>query len=259
MSLNYLEFTTTAAGQPVALKVGVPNAEMYTEMEALALWNGTRAVRLLAADRELGALLLQRLRPGTVLWELGDNARETRIAASLMRALRAPAPANHGFPRFSRWVRRAFSLTRAEWDPDERMPRDLLDQAERAFDEIERAAGQTVVLHGDLHHENILYDDELGWTAIDPKGAIGAPILEVGRFVQNQLPGARSPHDREALVRERIRILSAALGYTPEAVAASALVDCVLSHCWSFEDETLGDDWQLGIELANTLCTLAQL
>jgi streptomycin 6-kinase len=258
MSLNYLEFTVTAAGEPVALKVGVPHGELYTEMEALTLYKGRRAVRLLDADRELGALLLQRLQPGTLLWQLGDNAQETRIAASIMGELHVPTPVTHRMPAFSRWVRRAFRLTRAEWDPQERMPRDLLNKAERVFAEIERTAARTVVLHGDLHHENILYDDDLGWTAIDPKGVVGAPILEVGRFLQNQLPARLSPERREALVRERVEILSAELGYSAEAVAASGLVDCVLSHCWSFEDEALGDDWSLGIELARLLCSIAK-
>ena len=264
MSLNYLEFTTTAAGEAVALKVGVPHSELYTEMDALAFYGGHRAVRLLDADRELGALLLQGLQPGTRLWEIGDHARETRIAASIIcalhaRTLHAPPPAGHSFPTFARWVHRAFHFTRTEWDPDERMPRDLLGQAERAFQEIERTAERTVVLHGDLHHENILYDEHAGWTAIDPKGAIGAPILEVGRYIQNQLPGGPSDARREALVRARVEILSGELGYTPEAVAASALVDCVLSHCWSFEDEALGEDWALGIELGRLLCTIAKL
>jgi hypothetical protein len=31
----------------------------------------------------------------------------------------------------------------------------------------------------------------------------------------------------------------------------------VLSHCWSFEDEELGDDWYAGIELARVLCDVA--
>jgi streptomycin 6-kinase len=259
MSLNYLEFSTTAAGETVALKVGVPHPELYSEMEALALYAGRRAVRLLDADRELGALLLQRLQPGTVLWRLGDNAEETRIAASIMSELHVPPPAAHGMPSFARWVRRAFALTRGEWDPEERMPRDLLDVAECAFTEIERSAARSVVLHGDLHHENILYDERSGWTAIDPKGAIGAPILEVGRFVQNQLPGTRSPTCREALVRERVSVFSAELGYTREWVAASALVDCVLSHCWSFEDEALSDEWYMGVELGRLLRRMAGL
>ena len=109
-------------------------------MEALALYDGHRAVRLLDADRELGALLLERLQPGTMLWRAWRQRAGNPDRRSIMRELHVPAPATHSLPAFSRWVKRAFHLTRTEWDPDERMPRDLLDKAERAFDEIERSA-----------------------------------------------------------------------------------------------------------------------
>ena len=254
MSMNYIESTTTLVGEPVALKVGVPHKELFTEMEALRLYGGKGAARLMDADRELGAILMQRLQPGTMLWELGDNRRETRIAAATMCELPVPIPSTHNLPTFSQWVERAFRLTRTKWDPQALMPRDLIDRAERAFKEIERSATGDVVLHGDLHHENILLDDQSGWTAIDPKGVIGPHCLEVGRFLQNQLPGSLPAERREEMVRERVRIFSAELGYSQETIAASGLVDCVLSHCWSFEDDGIGAGWHHGIELAQMLC-----
>ena len=257
MSMNYIEFTTTADGEPVALKVGVPHAELFTEMEALALYNGRGAARLLATDRDLGAILMQRVHPGTMLWQTGDNRTQTRIAASVMRALPVPVPQKHGLPHFSDWVERAFRLTRTEWDPEERMPRDLITRAEDAFDEIIRGSDGDVVLHGDLHHENILWDARDGWLAIDPKGVIGPRALEVGRFMQNQLPENGSQATRDAMVLERIEILSAELGLTRRAVTSGALVDCILSHCWGFEDEgPLDPDWYQGIDLGRFLCRL---
>ena len=254
MSMNYIEFTTTVAGEPVALKIGVPHAELFTEMEALRLYDGRGAARLLDADRELGAILMQHLRPGTMLWELDDNEKETMIAASIMCKLPVPTPSTHNLPTFSQWVERAFRLTRTEWDPQELMPRDLIDRAEKAFEEIERNTTGDVVLHGDLHHENILLDDQSGWTAIDPKGVIGPHCLEVGRFLQNQLPNSLPIERREEMVQERVRILGTELGYSQKTIAASSLVDCVLSHCWSFEDDGIGANWHDGIELARMLC-----
>lgn len=254
--MNYIEFDTTAAGEAVALKVGVPHADLFTEMAALQLFAGRGAVRLLAADRELGAILMQQAQPGTMLWQLGDNAAETRIAASLMRRLRVPVPAVHAFPSVINQVERAFRLTRSEWDPQERMPRYLLDQAQEALNEIERTKQNDVVLHGDLHHENIVWDERAQWVAIDPKGVIGDPRLEVGRYLQNQLPHDITAAQREAMVRERLHIFSAELEYSQAILAASGLIDCVLSHCWSFEDETLTEDWHYGIELAELLCRI---
>ena len=97
MSINYTEFTSLLAGQPggqpVALKVGVPRGELYTEMEALGLYDGKRSVRLLGADRDLGALLIQRLQPGTVLWQLGDNKTNCLAACRPNAARRCCASA----------------------------------------------------------------------------------------------------------------------------------------------------------------------
>jgi streptomycin 6-kinase len=254
MSMSYIEFTTTVGGEAVALKVGVPHGELFTEMEAIRLYDSRGAVRLLDADRELGAILTQSVQPGTMLWQLGDNDQETRIAASVVCALSVPVPSTHSLPSFSQWVERAFRLTRTAWDPQELMPRDLIDRAEEAFREIERSKTKDTVLHGDLHHENILLDEQTGWIAIDPKGVIGAPCLEVGRFLHNRLPNTLPAERRKEMMQERLDILSAELCYPRETLAACGLVDCVLSHCWSFEDGGIGADWHNGIELARILC-----
>ena len=248
MSLNYIEFTTTADGTTVALKIGVPHSELFTEMETLRLYDGSRSARLMDADRALGAILMQHLKPGTILRQLKDNRQETEIAASIISELTVPVPSTHQLPSFSGWVERAFRLTRTTWDLEERMPRDLLDRAEQAFTEILQSSNGDVILHGDLHHENILLDEQGGWTAIDPKGVTGPHCLETGRYLLNFLPENLTMTDREKMVRERVAIFSAELGYSVACIAACGLVDSVLGHCWSFEEENLSDDWNEGVE-----------
>jgi streptomycin 6-kinase len=249
---NYVELTVTRRGNPVVLKIGVPHPELFTEMEALRLYRGRRAVDLIDADTTLGAILTRRLEPATMLWQLGDNEQETRIAAEIMRELPLPVPDAHHLPTFESWVERAFRFTRTEWDPEVRMPRDLLDRAEEALREIQRGSPGDVVLHGDLHHENMLLDATKGWTAIDPKGVIGPHCLEVGRFLQNQLPPG-PPVRRKEVVIERLAILAEALESPRETLAASGLVDCVLSHCWTLEEANgVEPRWHLGVDLART-------
>lgn len=248
MSLNYIEFTTTADGTTVALKIGVPHSELFAEMETLRLYDGSRSARLMDEDRALGAILMQHLKPGTILRQLKDNRQETEIAASIISELAVPVPSTHQLPSFSGWVERAFRLTRTTWDLEERMPRDLLDRAEQAFTEILQSSNGDVILHGDLHHENILLDEQGGWTAIDPKGVTGPHCLETGRYLLNFLPENLTMTDREKMVRERVAIFSAELGYSVACIAACGLVDSVLGHCWSFEEENLSDDWNEGVE-----------
>ncbi len=166
-------------------------------------------------------------------------------------------PEQTALPHFSRWTERAFHLTRTEWDPQERWPRDLLDRAEEIMTVLTQDSSDDVVLHGDLHHENILWDDDAGWLVIDPKGVIGPRYLEVGRYIQNQLPAGIDPDVRETLVRERIEIFSDELAMPVGDVVAGALVDLVLSHVWCFEESEPPDDaWYEGIELGYLLCRL---
>jgi len=253
-AMNYIEFTTSADGDPVALKVGVPHTDLYTEMEALRLYDGSGVARLYDTDSELGAILEQRVCPGDPLSSHEDDRQKTQIAASIIRRLVVPEPALHSLPTFRSWVDRAFSLTRTEWDPEERMPRALLDRAEQALEEVLRNGGDPVLLHGDLHHWNILLDDDLGWTVIDPKGVIGPRPLEVGRFLQNRLPEEMSIAERASMVQDRVGIFNQVLGIPERLLLSAGLVDTVLGRCWSLEDEYTGPDWQDGVDLAWTYC-----
>ena len=55
------------AGRRVVVKLGVPNPELSSEIEALRLFDGEGTVRLLDADPDRGMVLLERLDPGTLL------------------------------------------------------------------------------------------------------------------------------------------------------------------------------------------------
>ena len=71
------------AGADAVLKVASrADDESAQEVEALELWDGDGAVRLLRADRERRALLLERARPGTDLAELAEDAA-TAVAVAV--------------------------------------------------------------------------------------------------------------------------------------------------------------------------------
>jgi streptomycin 6-kinase len=62
-------------GTSIVLKLGVPNPELASEIEAMRAWAGRGAARILLADPKEGALVLERLRPGTALGDLGARRR----------------------------------------------------------------------------------------------------------------------------------------------------------------------------------------
>lgn len=186
--------------------------------------------------------------------EILEQCRERWRLTLGMKDLPVPEPAKHNLPTFAQWTERAFRRTREacghEGGP---LPVELLDQAEQVFRSIQDSRQKEVLLHGDLHHENILYDEERGWTAIDPKGVIGDPCLEVGRYLHNQLPEDMSLREKERRIAERTEILSSELGESEERIKSCAFVDLVLSLCWSLEDTFADEGWQNGVAVARLL------
>ena len=84
-------------GGRVVLKVSLADEETEREPDALVVWNGNGAVRLLESDRTRGAMLLERLEPGTPLAAHPDRDAAIDIACSVLRRLWVSAPATHQF------------------------------------------------------------------------------------------------------------------------------------------------------------------
>jgi streptomycin 6-kinase len=187
LSYNYVATAKRADGARLVLKLCFPDAEAATEREALRLFDGRGSVRLLDSDEERAALLLERLEPGTKLAEMceTDDEGATSFAASVMRSLWRSAPRAHDFPSVARWGE-GFSRHRTLFDGKTGpIPARLFEEAETLFRELNDSAAEPVLLHGDLHHENILAARREPWLAIDPKGVVGEAAYEVGALLRN--------------------------------------------------------------------------
>jgi streptomycin 6-kinase len=94
-----------------------------------------------------------------------------------------------------------------------------------------------VVLHGDLHHDNVLRGTREPWLAIDPHGIVGDPGAEVGAMLYNPDPDNRDP-SLVALVPARVEQLADGLGLDENRVVAWGFVQAVLSEVWTAENES---------------------
>jgi len=111
------------------------------------------------------------------------------------------------------------------------------------------------LLHGDLHHDNVLFDDALGWRAIDPKGVLGEVEFEIGAALRNpqELPGVIG---NLSVFRRRVDIFSSRLRLDSGRVLAWAFAQAVLSAIWKCEDgERVGAD-DPSLLLAETILPL---
>ena len=174
-------------GPEIVLKVGVPCRELLAEASALTLFHGMGSVGLLDHDASRGIILMERVTPGTPVHKLQGDLEATRTAATLMRQLWRTPPVEHPFPSLAVCFR-AFERLRNRFEGGSGpFPPEVIVRAESTFAELDGSSKGNVILHGDLHHTNILSSAKSGWVSIDPKGISGDPGYEVGSFMLNQL------------------------------------------------------------------------
>ena len=239
-------------GKEIVLKLGVPCRELTTECAALILFDGRGAVRLLEHDSARGILLMERVTPGMPLSELQHEREATTVAAKLMKKLWRVPPADHLFPSLADWFLAFNRLRNNVSGGSGPFPDKLITRAERSFDELNQnaPAEACMVLHGDLHHANILLSSKEEWLAIDPKGIVGDPGYEVGPFMLNRLPRAASNAELLELFNQRLLIFSDELRIDKKRLACWAFCHAVLSALWDWEE---GKEWHQTIRLAEIL------
>ncbi|MGH2633370.1 MAG: aminoglycoside phosphotransferase family protein [Tepidiformaceae bacterium] len=249
LSYNYVAPATRADGTPVVLKAGYPCKELRNEIDALRLYAGRGIGALLESDSELGAMLLERLSPGEPLTTVTDDIAATALAAVVMRELWAPAPLDHDFPTTATWGR-GFDRLRATFGRNPPFNPALVDRAEDLFASLEASSAAPVLLHGDLHHDNILSAQRRPWLAIDPKGVVGEPAYETGAFIRNPSALYELP-DPGAVMHRRVAQLSEELGLDRQRIRNWGIAEAVLSAWWSYEDH--GRGWERAIICAELL------
>jgi len=169
-------------GTRTVLKLGMPHMEGKHEIQALRFWEGDAAVRLLEADEDLNAMLLERCEPGTVLRNLPEPEQDVVIAGLLGSLWRMPS-APHPFRPLSEmtayWADETISDSH-RW-PDVGLVREGL----HLFEELPRTSSNDVLLATDLHAGNVLQAQREPWLAIDPKPFVGDPAYDATQHLFN--------------------------------------------------------------------------
>jgi streptomycin 6-kinase len=233
LSFHWVCPATRADGSPAVLKVGPPGpGHLAVEAATLRLYRGRGAVRLLAYHAGRGALLLERAEPGTLLRTLVPHRDEeaTATLVDVMRRLHQPPPSGCPLPDLAGY-REGFTGYLRRYPGDGPLPRHLVERAARLFDELCASATERVVLHGDLHHDNVLRGHREPWLAIDPHGLVGDPGYDTGALLYNPDPRQRD-EELLALVPARVEQLADGLRVPVERVVGWGFVQGVLSEVW---------------------------
>lgn len=182
---GYTVRTHLADGTAAVLKVIYPHRESEQEADALERWDGEGAVRLLTRNDAGTALLLERCEPGTYLSAAGADAA-LDVLIGLLPRLWKPGDGFRPLADEAAWW---LSYMPRHWEESGRpFERKLLDTAVDALTELRETQGEQVLLHQDLHAENVLAAAREPWLVIDPKPLAGerefaaAPIVRGGEL-----------------------------------------------------------------------------
>ena len=218
---------TTGAGLPVVLKIQFPHSESDAEALALRTWDGDGAIRLIDEDPLHNALLLEQCRPGDHL-STRDHDQAIDVFVSLLPRLSVPAPAGVTSleTEVSRWVH---NLPK-RWELTDRpFPRRLLDAAIETLTYLADTQGEQVLVHQDLHSNNVLAAEREPWLAIDPK-----PLAGEREFALSPIVRCIELGHSEKGVKRRLYRLSDELGLDRERSRLWAFGQAV---AWGFEGD----------------------
>ena len=170
-------------GTPAVLKLIYPHREAEHEADALELFDGNGAVRLLARDDARSAMLLERCEPGTALAESGGETGLDVLVELLPRQwVRAGEPFHTLAEEAAWWI----DDLPEQWEQSGRaIERRLVDAAVDALRSLSESQGEQVLLNQDLHGDNVLAAEREPWLVIDPKPLVGEREFAVAPIVRS--------------------------------------------------------------------------
>ena len=230
-----------STGETAILKMAPMDKSMMTEVRWLGCFN-EGVPKIYWYDEEYYAFLMERLEPGQSLKTLvkaGDDDSATRIICQTIRNLQSHQQKQSEFTHIAEL---ADSLSVLKNHLDNR----TLSKAESLFRELTTDRTQDVILHGDLHHDNIL-SSELTWKVIDPHGYVGDPVFEVGSMIYN--PCDCFPQDQSIaqIIDRRLHILAEELPFDPQRIKAWAFCKTALSIAWTIEDHATLPEFEVNV------------
>lgn len=187
----YVARASTATGQPAVLKISVPGIGFDREIRTLLAAGGRGYVRVLAADLDRDAVLLEPLGESLPHSGLSPQAQLDVLAALLPTAWQLPAgPAEDKAAGLMVFI-----------EEHRRSGHDrILDEALRCADRRSAAfdPDRCVLVHGDAAAANVLRRPGGGWVFVDPAGFVGDRDYDRGVATRDwceQLAAAPDPHE----------------------------------------------------------------
>lgn len=225
------------SGAPAMLKVATMPEERFGA-RLMVWWAGEGAAKVFAHEGD--ALLMERATGENSLGEMaraGMDDEATRIvcvvAERLHRHRLDPLPV---LVTLDRWFE-------ALWSAGSKYG-GLFAVAAAIARRLIAEDREPVVLHGDLHHGNVLDFGERGWLVIDPKGLFGERTFDYVNLLRNPDPGLALTPGR---FERQVEVIAGAANLDRTRFLEWTLAFTCLSAAWILHDR---DEPELDLSIA---------
>ncbi len=215
---------------PVIIKRDRNVLQLKSEYEMLLNLDGECSCKVYSFNENEGQLIEERILPGTVLRK--EKMLEKRLNAfgKIFHAIHRPK--NEGVT-YLHWL-----ASIKEYCEANQISEEWRQKAQFAYSiclDIFKKYSERVLLHGDLHHDNILQRTDGSYVMIDPKGVVGPSILDLPRFILNELD---TNHEEPLIghITRVIELISQQFKYPLEDVEKSFVMEIILENIWCIED-----------------------
>lgn len=194
--------------------------------------NGYGSVKLFEFDEK--ALLIEYL-PGENLYQYskaGSELKASKVFCEIIKKIHDIKEINHATKLIN--YKNLFKIfDRIEFPVK---LKELMDKGKNISKNLVSSQCKEVLLHGDLHHENVISRANGKFVCFDPKGFIGDPAYELGTTLKNPWDYPQISQDI-ILFQERAKYFSNELNLPYERIVGFAFVHLCLSIAWAIEDE----------------------
>ncbi|NLU18383.1 aminoglycoside phosphotransferase family protein [Serratia liquefaciens] len=218
-------------GVAAMLKIAREQEEKFGGL-LMCWWQGEGAARVLAWHDE--GILLERAQGSRSLPQMvrdGDDRQATEILCQVVARLHAPRaePLPELIP-LHQWFNSLWPAAQAHGG--------MLRLSARVAAELLTSPREQTVLHGDIHHDNVLDFGERGWLVIDPKRLYGERAFDYANIFCNPNYGIATDPD---IFQRRVAQICQLAGLERQRLLQWILAWAGLSAAWFMEDGEAAD------------------
>ncbi len=208
------------------------NARDYQRQKAwLSFYQDRGAVKLLEHDDFKHTLILEYVSDHSLKNLFPDEENHSiEIACETIQSLHQnPIKPSTDFPHLQDWCA-------------------CLNQEQDLAQELLSTTLKEILLHGDLHHGNILLRGDEA-IVIDPKPVIGDPFFEPARFILNPIDCILDQRHVKDILENRILKFETFFGDTTHRIRRWTYVCALISARWNIDDGFSPEKWDTLAEL----------